>query len=89
MATAMKFTASSPVYVLAPNANRLDVIDQLQARQSQLAALLAMTHGEAGALLHNLSDSLRNDFMWACEMLAAEVQELTDTVLSMAEGGAA
>lgn len=88
MATAMKFTAG-PLYVLAPGTSRLEIADQLQARQAQLAGLLAMTHGDAGDLLHALSDTLRADFMWACDMLAAEAQELTDILLSMREGGAA
>lgn len=88
----MKFTASpDPLYLLSPTADSLAIADQLDARQTQLAALLTMTHGEQGAAFRMLSDPLQDAFMWACATLAAEVQELTEAFLerSQAEARAA
>lgn len=77
MNTTMTFAASGPLYCLSPSTMADDVSNQITARQSPLTALLSMTYGEQGATFRVLSDDLQDAFMWACSMLASEIQELT------------
>lgn len=80
MNTTMTFTASGPLYCLSASTTADDISNQIAARQSQLTALLSMTCGEQGATFRMLSDDLQDAFMWACSMLASEIQELTDAL---------
>lgn len=89
MATAMKFTALPSLYLLSEGANAATISNQLHARQAQLSAMLAMTFGDAAEALRTLSDSEQENFMWACHMLATEIQELTCALLAFRNGGAA
>lgn len=66
------------LYFLDSHAGAMAISDQLSARQSQLQALLVMTVGEAGEAFRRLSDEHQGNYLWACEMLAREAQELTD-----------
>lgn len=77
MSTSMAFTASGPLYVISPVAGADDLANQITARQQQLSALLAMTYGEQGDAFRMLSTDLQDSYMWACEMIACEIQELT------------
>lgn len=89
MDTTLKFTASNdPLYVLAPGATPGAMIDQITARQSQLAALLLVTYGESGDAFRTLPDTYQNDYMWACGMLADEIQALTSALSIAAKLGA-
>ena len=54
MKTPLTFTASGPVYGFAPGVKTGDIVDQLNARQIQLEALLAMTFGDTGEALRSL-----------------------------------
>lgn len=77
MSTTMAFTASAPLYCISPAAGADDLANQITARQNQLAGLLAMTYGEQGDAFRMLSNDLQDSYMWACEMIASEIQELT------------
>jgi len=77
MNTTMTFTASGPLYCLSASATADDIYNQITARQSQLTALLSMTCGEQGTTFRMLSDDLQDAFLWACNMIASEIQELT------------
>lgn len=77
----MTFPSTPEVlYYLDSHTDALAIADQLSARQSQLQALLAMTIGDAGAAFRSLSDEHQDNYLWACEMLAREAQELTDAL---------
>ena len=89
MATVMKFTACPSLYQLSGEASVAAISSHLHARQAQLSALLSMTFGDAANALRTLSDSDQENFMWACHMLASEIQELTCTLLAFRNGGAA
>lgn len=80
MKTALNFTAAGPVYAFAPGVEALDIADQLDARQTQLDALLAMTCGESGKAFRGMSDDMQDAYMWACSMIAREIQELTEAL---------
>ena len=56
MKTPLTFTASGPVYGFAPGVKTGDIVDQLNARQIQLEALLAMTFGDTTAQTTNTED---------------------------------
>lgn len=76
MSPNLTFTASDRLYSLHSNVNALTVTDQLTARLAQLTALLAMTRGEQGKAFRLMNDQWQDSFMWACGMMAMEVQEL-------------
>lgn len=80
------FTASEKLYCLHPDADALAVSDQIDARQAQLTALLSMTKGAAGEVFRTMADPLQESYMWACEMLAMEVQELLSARADMDRG---
>lgn len=89
MTPPLTFTAAGPVYGFAPGVETGDIVDQLNARQIQLEALLAMTFGETGEALRRLSDGVQDNYMWACSMIAHEIRELTEALQDRqaAEGG--
>ena len=80
MKTPLTFTAAGPVYGFAPGVKAGDIVDQLNARQIQLEALLEMTYGETGEALRRLSDGIQDNYMWACSMIAGEIRDLTKAV---------
>ncbi|WP_079433281.1 hypothetical protein [Zoogloea sp. LCSB751] len=81
MNTPMAFPApTGPLYHLDGNANPLALTDQLTARQSQLQALLAMTHGNAGDVFRRMDASYQENYLWACAMIADEARELTQAI---------
>lgn len=70
------FAASNPLYTLHAGATSLDVQDQLSARLSQLQAMLTMTCGTGFETFNNWSDPIKDNYLWACSMLADECKEL-------------
>ena len=80
MKTPLTFTASGPAYGFAPGVETGDIVDQLNARQIQLEAMLAMTFGDTGEALRRLSDGVQDNYMWACSMIAHEIRELTEAL---------
>lgn len=81
MSTPMRFPApASPIYVLASTADALALTDQLTARQAQLQALLAMTHGNAGDVFRRMDVDGQENYLWACAMIAGELRELMEAI---------
>lgn len=81
MSTPMRFPApASPIYVLASTADALALTDQLTARQAQLQALLAMTHGNAGDVFRRMDADGQENYLWACAMIAREIRELMEAI---------
>ncbi|MHB8744614.1 MAG: hypothetical protein ACYC9L_16040 [Sulfuricaulis sp.] len=75
------FTMSGSLYKLAEGVGKMDVYEQLSMRLSQLYAMLTMTVG-AGTESFNLwSDDIRESYMSACAMIAAECKELADLMV--------
>lgn len=70
------FTAT-PVYTFLPEAKHSSVIDHLQSRAHQLTALLVSITGSGFESFDGLSDKMKHDYLWACEMMASEIQELS------------
>ncbi|WP_079433285.1 hypothetical protein [Zoogloea sp. LCSB751] len=81
MNTPLAFPApASPVYQFADNVDNLALTDQLTARQAQLQALLAMTHGNAGDTFRRMNVDQQEHYLWACAMIADEARELTNAI---------
>ena len=70
------FASSGPFYTLHADATALDVQDQLNARLSQLQAMLTMTCGGGFETFNNWSDEIKQNYLWGCSMLADECKEL-------------
>ncbi len=75
--TALRFTATPGVYQFAPSATVTDLEDQLNAKQSQLNAMLSVA---AESSLDCLAGSLASYF-WACRATAEEIADLTAELL--------
>lgn len=71
------FAACGQLYELSDSAERLDILDQLQARLSQLEAMLTMTFGNSYDSFHNHSVENKDNYLWCCKMLASECKELS------------
>lgn len=73
----LRFTATPGVYQFAPSATAIDLEDQLNAKQSQLNAMLSVA---ADSSLDCLAGSLPSYF-WACRSTAEEIADLTTELL--------
>jgi hypothetical protein len=71
---------ASPFYRLHEDVTTGDIHDQLAARLSQLCAMLTMTCGAGSETFNNWSDPIKNNYLWACSMLADECDELVRQV---------
>ncbi|WP_079436298.1 hypothetical protein [Zoogloea sp. LCSB751] len=81
MSTQLNFPATiGTLYLLAEDADALALVDQFSARQVQLLSLLAMTYGDAGDAFRRLSPALQDNYLWACSMLAREMQDLFEAL---------
>lgn len=65
------------LYQLAPEASKIDIMDQLQARLAQLSAMLCTTYGAGFATFDNWSDTVKENYLWGCASLAQECDELS------------
>jgi hypothetical protein len=74
------FACVSEMYQLHADATPTDVRDQLEARLSQLSAMLIMTSGAGFETFNNWSDPIKHNYLWACSMLADECDELVKHV---------
>lgn len=70
------FAFGGALYQLRPDATPIDVQDQLHARLLQLHAMLTMTYGEGFETFDNWADSIKENYLWGCAMLAKECEEL-------------
>lgn len=76
----INFAASVRLYQLHADATPMDVQDQLNARLSQLSAMLMMTVGAGFETFNDWSDKIKEDYLWACSMLADECKDLMDHI---------
>ncbi len=67
-----------PIYQLSPKASAIDIRDHLSARLSQLHALLVATHGCGYESFNQLSDPLKDNYLWCCAAIAEECETLVD-----------
>lgn len=56
----------------------LDRIDTLHKKLAQLDAMLNMTYGNAGDTFRGMSESLQDNYLWACSNLAGECNALAE-----------
>lgn len=73
----LSFTASLPLYAISDKADVLDVRNQLDARLSQLNAMLTMIHGHGIDTFDSWSVPVKDNYLWACSMMAKECKDLT------------
>ena len=66
-------STSAPEYKEAP-------IDQLTRKTAQLYAMLATTYGGGFDAFNAWSNSIKNDYLWACADLAKEINVLSEHV---------
>lgn len=69
---------ASPFYQLHTNATTAAVHDQLSARLSQLSAMLIMTTGQGFEAFDSWNDEIKENYLWACSMLAKECLGLAE-----------
>jgi predicted metal-dependent enzyme (double-stranded beta helix superfamily) len=74
---AFTFTATAPIYSLTPGVDQSDIKNQLSARTGQLHALLALIGGEGRERFEQMSGDIRDNYLWACDMIAKECNELS------------
>lgn len=78
------------VYVIAAQADHMDVRLLLEARLAQLEALLLMSYGGGREAFRELNEESQDAFLWACAHTAHEVRALYKAEQAMrAKGGAA
>lgn len=80
----MNFTAPADLYALVGDAN--DMSSQISARLAQLEAMLSAAYGESGqAFRQDLTESVQDNYMWACYTTVSEIRQLFE---AMTSGGA-
>ena len=67
----------TPFYQLHESATSQVILDHLQARLAQLEAMLTTTCGAGHESFDGWSDEIKNNYLWACSMLADECKELS------------
>lgn len=73
---AMEFASTPGIYVLAPEANKGHVADQLSWKADQLAALLQACIGEGFEPFNCMSPDLKENYLTACSSAAEEIKAL-------------
>ena len=77
LATTLNYPSKiTPIYAIAPGATKADVGEFLAIRLAHLKALLAMTNGGAGEEFRCYNDTIQDEFLESCELLAKECSEL-------------
>ena len=69
-------SADTIIYSVAPGATKTDIGEFLAMRLAHLKALLAMTNGDAGEAFRCYNDTIQDEFMESCGLLARECSEL-------------
>ena len=54
----------------------IDDLDDLSKKTAQLDALLYMTYGEGGEVFRRSTDTVQDNYLWACAEIASEVSKL-------------
>ena len=60
--------------------NPLDLINALQSKAAQLEAIMNMTFGEAAESFNNLSDQLRDNYLWHASEMVGEIRTLAESL---------
>jgi len=74
----LTFTAARSIYQANPDAATEDVTDHLNAKLGQLSAMLHLIFGEGLGHFNNMSDTIKDNYLWSCAMIADECKELAD-----------
>ena len=74
----LTFTAAKSIYQANPDAQATDVTDHLNAKLGQLSAMLHLIFGEGLGRFNNMSDTIRDNYLWSCAMIADECKELAE-----------
>lgn len=80
----MNFTAQTGLYALVGGGN--EMASQIGARLAHLEAMLSAVYGESGqAFRQDLTESVQDNYMWACYTTVSEIRQLFE---AMTSGGA-
>lgn len=74
----LTFTAAKGVYQAKPDAATEDVTDHLNAKLGQLSAMLHLIFGEGLGRFNNMNDTIQDNYLWSCAMIADECKELAE-----------
>jgi hypothetical protein len=75
-ASSLVFTGGSDIYQFQPQVRSVSLLDHLDARLTQLAAMLSLVTGEGHDNFAAHSDEIQHNFLWACSMMVDECIEL-------------
>ena len=70
------FTTTLGIYQFCEDVSQMDLIDQMQARSSQLVATLGMITGEGIEHFASLTEEVQEGYLWGCQLAAKEIQGL-------------
>lgn len=54
----------------------IENLDELSKKTAQLDALLHMTFGEGGEVFRRTSETVQENFLWACSEIASDARKL-------------
>lgn len=74
----LTFTAANAIYQANPDAAAGDISDHLNAKLGQLSAMLHLIFGEGLGRFNNMSDTIQDNYLWSCAMIADECKELAE-----------
>ena len=74
----LTFTAASAIYQANPDASSGDITDHLNVKLGQLSAMLHLIFGEGLGRFNNMSDNVKDNYLWSCAMTADECKELAE-----------
>ena len=69
-------SANTAIYAIAHGATKSEISEFLSTRLAHLYALIAMTNGDAGEAFRCYNDTIQDEFMESCGLLAKECVEL-------------
>ena len=74
----LKFTAAGAIYQAKTGTRKADITDHLNAKVGQLSAMLHLIVGEGLGRFQCMSDTIQDDYIWSCAMIADECKELVE-----------
>jgi len=60
----------------------IENLENLSKKTAQLDALLYMTYGEGGDAFRRSSDTVQENYLWACAEIASEASKLAQKLAS-------
>lgn len=64
------------VYQIVDGAKAFDIEFMLETRLSQLDAMLSVIYGAGGEAFRENNDTIQDNYLWACSVMATECKEL-------------